>query len=108
MRALRTVSKVRVDYPPPNAKPPQNGNRGDQIGWAAEQAEEVKAAINDLLKFYHSEATHPGATHIEFEVPEENLENLSGAVAATFDTCKARARLRSMCRAIGPSTRILW
>ena len=80
VRALRTAfSKVRVDYPPPNAKPPQNGKLvAIKLAGPREQAEEVKAAINDLLKFYHSEATHPGATHIEFDVPEENLGKFIG------------------------------
>jgi len=90
IRALRDATGVQVNLPP--AKKMQ---RADQwAGGAPEKPVRVavagpkegvaraKAAINDIVNKYYSSVTHPGMTHLEFDVADWQVARFCGRAGA--------------------------
>ena len=55
-----------------------------KIAGPHEQGAKAKAAVGDIAKYYHSAATHPGVTHLEYAVPEEHMGQFRGRGSANI------------------------
>lgn len=86
IKALQNATGVRITTP--NA--PTAAGKGPVVGAEVQKVriglagprEKVliaKAAIKDITKYYHTEITHPGVTHVELDVPTTYFNFIIGA-----------------------------
>lgn len=85
-RALRDAfPQVHIAFPPRGSA---SGGGAEpavvKIAGPHEQGAKAKAAVGDIAKYYHSAATHPGVTHLEYAVPEEHMGQFRGRGSANI------------------------
>jgi polyribonucleotide nucleotidyltransferase len=76
IRSIQDKTGVKISIPPHG-----ENKMKVRVGLAGtpEAINETKSIINDIMTYYHSEATHPGVIHKEIDVPERMYNMIIGA-----------------------------
>jgi len=92
IRALKEQLGAEINIPPVPKDAGKGGGKGGgkvspalaakkykvSIAGSKEAVSKAKDAINDILMYYHSEITHPGEVHEEFEIQQWQLSYIIG------------------------------
>lgn len=88
IKALRDACGVSVNLPPAKKMPKEQWSGVPEkpvkvaVAGPKEGVARAKQAIHDIVHKYYSSVTHPGMTHLEFDVPEWQVARFCGKAGA--------------------------